>query len=218
VGLATRYYFLSVCCCLICGLVSVGCPLRREDGSAICSVITQWFELRRTRKHTLLSHQRLPQPEGPGSRIYIPQAQGGPVIPPGIGFPLRRLLRLVGLRWRYSNPPPTWWARSPFIYPSGTGWSSPNSKSRYGRRSVNQYVLVPSQRGFRGAPSARITIRHQEEYIKAKFLMLPLGGLHAKHAVQRGIWAPTQHLLWDQGKTTENLARVGRSQDLLDAN
>jgi hypothetical protein len=30
--------------------------------------------------------------------------------------------------------------------------------------------------------------------------MLPLGGLHGKHAVQRGIWVPTQHLLWDQGK------------------
>jgi hypothetical protein len=23
--------------------------------------------------------------------------------------------------------------------------------------------------------------------------------LHEKHAVQRGIWVPTQHLLWDQG-------------------
>jgi hypothetical protein len=30
--------------------------------------------------------------------------------------------------------------------------------------------------------------------------MSPLGGLHAKHAVQRGIWVPTQHLLWDHGK------------------
>jgi hypothetical protein len=30
--------------------------------------------------------------------------------------------------------------------------------------------------------------------------MLPLGGLHVKHAVQRGIWAPTQYLLWDKGK------------------
>jgi hypothetical protein len=27
---------------------------------------------------------------------------------------------------------------------------------------------------------------------KAKFLMLPLGGLHVKHAVQRGICVPTQ--------------------------
>jgi hypothetical protein len=26
------------------------------------------------------------------------------------------------------------------------------------------------------------------------------GGLHEKHAVQRGIWVPAQHSLWDQGK------------------
>jgi hypothetical protein len=32
--------------------------------------------------------------------------------------------------------------------------------------------------------------------------MLSLGGLYVKHAVQRGIWVPTQHLLWDQGKPT----------------
>jgi hypothetical protein len=32
------------------------------------------------------------------------------------------------------------------------------------------------------------------------FLMLPMGGLHVKHAVQHGIWVWTQHLLWDQGK------------------
>jgi hypothetical protein len=49
---------------------------------------------------------RLPQTGGPGPRIYIPQEQGGTVIPPGIVFPFRHLLRLAGLRWRYSNPPP----------------------------------------------------------------------------------------------------------------
>jgi hypothetical protein len=32
------------------------------------------------------------------SRVYIPQEQGGPVIPPGTGFPFQRLLRLTGLR------------------------------------------------------------------------------------------------------------------------
>jgi hypothetical protein len=69
----------------ICGLVSVGCNLQ-------CN---QW--LRRIRNHTLLSHLRLPQPGGPGSCIYIPQEQGGPVIPLGIGFSLRHLLRLAGL-------------------------------------------------------------------------------------------------------------------------
>jgi hypothetical protein len=75
---------------------------------AICSVITKWSESLRTRNCTLQSHLRLPQPGGQGSRIYIPQEQGGPVIPPGTGFRLRRFLRLAGLRWRYSNPLPTW--------------------------------------------------------------------------------------------------------------
>jgi hypothetical protein len=53
-----------------------------------------------------LSDSRLPQPGGPGPRIYIPQEQGGSVITPGTGFHFRRLLRLAGLRWRYSNPLP----------------------------------------------------------------------------------------------------------------
>jgi hypothetical protein len=44
-----------------------------------------------------LSDLRLPQPGGPGSRVYIPQEHGGPVIPPGTGFPVRRLLRVAGL-------------------------------------------------------------------------------------------------------------------------
>jgi hypothetical protein len=61
---------------------------------------------RRTHDHTLLSHLRLPQPGGPGPRNNIPEEQGGPVIPPGTGFPLRRLLRLAGLRWRYLNSSP----------------------------------------------------------------------------------------------------------------
>jgi hypothetical protein len=53
-----------------------------------------------------VSDSRLPQPGRTGPRIYIPQEQGGPVIAPGTGFPFRLLLRLAGLRWRYSNPPP----------------------------------------------------------------------------------------------------------------
>jgi hypothetical protein len=36
------------------------------------------------------------------------------------------------------------------------------SKSRYDQRSVNQYVLVSSPCDSRGAPSERISIRHQE--------------------------------------------------------
>jgi hypothetical protein len=55
-----------------------------------------------------VSDSRLPQPGGPGPLIYIPQEQAGPVIPPGTGFPFGRLLRLAGLRWRYSTPPSRW--------------------------------------------------------------------------------------------------------------
>jgi hypothetical protein len=40
-----------------------------------------------------------PQPGGPSLSIYVPQEQGGPVIPPGTGFPFCRLLRLARLRW-----------------------------------------------------------------------------------------------------------------------
>jgi hypothetical protein len=56
--------------------------------------------------HFTVLDSRLPQPGGPGPRIYIRQEQGGPVISPGTGFTFRRLLRLVGIRWRYSTPPP----------------------------------------------------------------------------------------------------------------
>jgi hypothetical protein len=45
--------------------------------------------------------------------VYIPQEQGTAVIPLGIGFPFRRLLRLAGLRWRYSTPPPLGICASP---------------------------------------------------------------------------------------------------------
>jgi hypothetical protein len=50
--------------------------------------------------HILLSQIRDSQPGGPGPRIYIPQEQRGQVRHSGTGFPLRRLLRLAGLRWR----------------------------------------------------------------------------------------------------------------------
>jgi hypothetical protein len=44
--------------------------------------------------------------DSPNLEGQVPQEEGGPVITPGTGFPFRRLLRLAGLRWRFSNPPP----------------------------------------------------------------------------------------------------------------
>jgi hypothetical protein len=40
------------------------------------------------------------------------------------------------------------------------------------------------------------------------FEKLIFGGLHEKHAVQRGIWVTTQHLLWDQGKPRKTLIEL----------
>jgi hypothetical protein len=56
--------------------------------------------------HFTVSDSRLPQPGGPGPRIYIPQEQVGPVILLGTGFPFLPLLPLAGPRWIYSTPPP----------------------------------------------------------------------------------------------------------------
>jgi hypothetical protein len=94
-------HFNFLCLTITFSLLHVGRPLWREDESVICSAITRLLEQRRTHNHILLSQLRLPQPGGPGLRIYIPQEQGGPVIPPGTGLPFRHLLRLARLRRRY---------------------------------------------------------------------------------------------------------------------
>jgi hypothetical protein len=71
-----------------------GRPLWREVASVVLcffkSITSAAFlrsESHGTPEHILLSlFLRLPQPGGPGPRIYIPQEQGSPVIPQGIGF------------------------------------------------------------------------------------------------------------------------------------
>jgi hypothetical protein len=73
---------------------------------------------------------------------------------------LRRLSRLPGLRWRYSNPPPTWRVMSPYIYiyiyPSWTGWSSPKSKSKV---TVTLQLTVSMSR-YRAHSGTRDQILH----------------------------------------------------------
>jgi hypothetical protein len=150
VRLATTYYFLSVCCCLkFSVLFFVGRPLWWEDGSAICNAITQWSMPRRTHNHTLLSHLRPSQPGGPGSHIYIPQEQSGPVIQ-ALGSLYVASCDSQGYSGGILTLP----------QPGESGQDGPvksqKSKPRYDRRSVNQYVLVPSPCGFRGAPSQQV--------------------------------------------------------------
>jgi hypothetical protein len=74
---------------------------------AFTSAVILRSESRGTHDQILLSKIRdSPQSGGPGPPIYIPQEHGRLVIPPGTGFHFRRLLRLAGLRWRYSTSPP----------------------------------------------------------------------------------------------------------------
>jgi hypothetical protein len=77
----------------------------------------------------------------PTRRARSPQEQGGPVIPPGIGFHFRRLLRLSGLRWRYSTSPP----HGIHIYfsLSTVGWRLVLIKTtRHGPRRKHRFPLL----------------------------------------------------------------------------
>jgi hypothetical protein len=47
-----------------------------------------------------------PQRGGPDLCTHVSKWQGGPVTPLDIRFPFHHLLLLIGLHWRYFNPPP----------------------------------------------------------------------------------------------------------------
>jgi hypothetical protein len=91
----------------------------------LASAVILRSESRGTRDHILLSQIRDSLNLGGGARSPY-------LYPPGTGFPFRRLLRLVGLRWRFSTPPP-----------HGIKCNKSKSKSKlcYDRRSVGQSVL-----------------------------------------------------------------------------
>jgi hypothetical protein len=97
------------CCQTVAGLFMwgalsderTGLPFTIAAGPRQCSHSWVRFPLDSSTYFTV-SDSRLPQPGGPGPRIYIPQEQGGPVILPGTEFPFHRLLRLS----RFSRPEP----------------------------------------------------------------------------------------------------------------
>jgi hypothetical protein len=156
------------------------------------------------RNHVLLSHLRFPQPGGPGSRIYIPQEQGGPVIPPGTGFPLHRLLRLAGLRWKYSNP----------LLPGGTGpWIYIAFRNRMVKSKVKS-MLKSKSLGIKGVPSEKL----QFGIRKAKFFYVTIGGAAWEACSATWNLDTSSAFALGQRKTMENLDRVGLSQDFPDAN
>jgi hypothetical protein len=76
-----------------------------DSGHGVCFV-THWLESRSTHNHILLSHLSLPNLEDQIPVFISPMNRVAQLYPPCPGFPLHPLLRLAGLRWRYSNPPP----------------------------------------------------------------------------------------------------------------
>jgi hypothetical protein len=85
-------------------IIRMSHPLSWEDGSVVYDCC--WSSQRSHSQgrvpqnswpHFTVSDSKLPQTERPGVRIYIPQVQDGPIIPPSTGLPFRRLLWLVGL-------------------------------------------------------------------------------------------------------------------------
>jgi hypothetical protein len=113
-GPKTRFLLLSVASLLMWGALSdertglwftiAADPCQRSDSQ----VRVPWDSW----PYFTVSDSRLPQHGGPGPRIYFSQEHGGPIIAPGTRFPFCRLLRLAGLRWRHSNPPPHWFLLS----------------------------------------------------------------------------------------------------------
>jgi hypothetical protein len=85
-GSKTRVFLFLFLRLTFAWLLKWGDPLWREDGSVVCSAVTQWSQSQITYNHTLLSHLRHPIPGRPGSRIYIPMERGGPVTSPRTGF------------------------------------------------------------------------------------------------------------------------------------
>jgi hypothetical protein len=60
----------------------------------------------RTHAHILLSHLRLPQPRGPGSRSISPRNRVAQLYSRALGSLFVASYDSQRLRWRYSNPPP----------------------------------------------------------------------------------------------------------------
>jgi hypothetical protein len=101
-GTRDQFFFLLEISFRRCGFVICSALSDEKTGVIYCTIASgpcqsnhSWVEVPQNSGHILLSHLRLPQPGMPGPRIYMQH------IPP-----FCRLLRLAGLRWRYSNPPP----------------------------------------------------------------------------------------------------------------
>jgi hypothetical protein len=102
-GPNTSFLLLSVLVLSIWGTLSdkrIGLSFTIVPGPHQCSHYWIWVP-QDSIPYFTVSESRLRQPRGPSLQEY-----SGTVTPPDTGFPIRCLLRLTGLWWRFSNPPP----------------------------------------------------------------------------------------------------------------
>jgi hypothetical protein len=103
----------------------------------LASAVVLRSESRGIYDHILLSQiQDSPNLGGQVPAFISLHEQGGPVITPGTGFPLRRLLRLAGLQWSYSTPPPhgvfcSSWLGRPNCFPYKPLLHGPSVKHKF---------------------------------------------------------------------------------------
>jgi hypothetical protein len=78
-----------------------------------------------------------------------------------------------------------------------------------GGRGVRSYIS-----GFEGSQAVPARPSGRGNAYDRNYFLMTLEGLHVKHAVQRGILDTNSANALRSRKTTENLDRVGRSQEL----
>jgi hypothetical protein len=100
-------------CQTLAGLIMWMRSIWQEDGCVVCNwwlvlanAVILWSESRGTHDQILLSQIRVFTNLEGQAPVFISPRNKVARLYTGTGFPFRRLLRLPGLRWRYSNPPP----------------------------------------------------------------------------------------------------------------
>jgi hypothetical protein len=207
VGLATRYYFLSECCCLKFAVLYLWGALS-DERTGLQFAVQSLNGPSHSEPVTMLYCLIWDSPTWRARSPYLyPAGTGWPSYTPGHWVPLTLSPTTRRAKVEVFYPSPNVEGQVP-VYTFFRNRIVQSKVKVTLLRTVSQYVLVPSPLGTKGVPSEGISIRHLEGYIKAKFLMLAFRGLHEKHAVQRGIWVPTQHSFWDQEEPRKTLIEL----------
>jgi hypothetical protein len=170
--LVTKYYFLSERCCLKFAVLFL-CDALSDERTDLLFAVQSLNRPSRSEPITILYCLiwDFPNLEGQVPVFITPRNWVAQLYPRALDSLYVVSYDSQGYGWGILT--------LPYIYilqeqDSPVQSQSQNSKSRYDQPSVNQYVLVSSPLGIKRVSSERISIRHQEEYIKAKFFYVTI--------------------------------------------